>query len=73
LRSFRDDAEDKDPAFGRILGAFGEGRISREQFWAYMRQYGLTDADIDAWCDQNCVWCPDEDEGAVDMAKRAKQ
>jgi hypothetical protein len=43
-----------------ILGAFGSNKISREQFNRYCRQYEITEKDIDNWCDENCVWCPDQ-------------
>ena len=33
-----------------ILGAFGDGRITREQFDAMMRDHKLTDDDIDQYC-----------------------
>ena len=33
-----------------ILGMFGDGRITRDQFEALMRDQKLTDDDIDAYC-----------------------
>jgi hypothetical protein len=33
-----------------LLGALGSGQIGVAAFWRYMREAGLADADIDAWC-----------------------
>lgn len=33
-----------------LLREFGEDKITMEQFWAQMRQYGFTDQDIDRYC-----------------------
>jgi hypothetical protein len=46
-----------------ILRAFGEGRLiaSPEQFWRYCEQNEITEQDIDAWCDENCAWRPDDE------------
>jgi hypothetical protein len=33
-----------------ILGKFGMGRITREEFESQMRRYNLTDEDIDLYC-----------------------
>lgn len=33
-----------------LLRLYGEDKITMEQFWAQMRQHGLTDADIDRYC-----------------------
>ena len=35
---------------GWLLGQFGNGFISREQFWRTMEQNGYTQDTIDAWC-----------------------
>jgi hypothetical protein len=34
----------------QILGLFGDGLITREQFEALMKGHKLTDDDIDAYC-----------------------
>ncbi|MET4017771.1 MULTISPECIES: hypothetical protein [Bradyrhizobium] len=34
----------------QILGLFGEGLITREQFETMMKQHDLTDDDIDRYC-----------------------
>jgi hypothetical protein len=41
-----------------LLGQFGMGTISRESFWNYMNEYGLTDADIDRYCELHARWTP---------------
>ena len=33
-----------------LLGALGLGQIGVAAFWRYMREAGLTDADIDRYC-----------------------
>lgn len=33
-----------------LLRHLGNDKITIEEFWAQMRQYGLTDADIDKFC-----------------------
>jgi len=33
-----------------ILGRYGDGQITREQFEALMKAHKLTDDDIDAYC-----------------------
>jgi hypothetical protein len=33
-----------------LLRLFGNGAIDFDEFWAQMRQYGLTDEDIDMFC-----------------------
>ena len=35
-----------------LLGEFGLGRITRDQFWGQMKQLGYTQDDIDKWCDE---------------------
>ena len=33
-----------------LLRLFGEDKITMEEFWSQMRDHGLTDKDIDAYC-----------------------
>lgn len=33
-----------------LLGLFHDSRLTADQFWAQMRQHGLTDEDIDKYC-----------------------
>lgn len=33
-----------------LLRLFGEDKITLEQFWAHMREHGLSDEDIDRYC-----------------------
>ena len=35
-----------------LLGAYGNGTMSEEQFWRQMKQSGYGEADIDQWCDE---------------------
>jgi hypothetical protein len=35
-----------------LLGAFGDNRITRDQFWGQMKERGYTQEDIDQWCEQ---------------------
>ena len=35
-----------------LLGAFGRDTITREVFWAQMKQRGYTQDDIDQWCER---------------------
>jgi hypothetical protein len=39
-------------ALAYLLGAFGSGAITREQFWGQMKERGYTQIDIDNWCDR---------------------
>lgn len=41
---------DRRERMDELLRLFGDDKITREQFWAQMRQHGLTDADIDSFC-----------------------
>ncbi len=42
-----------------LLGALGMGVIDVPQFWRYMADAGLTDQDIDRYCEEEGGWCPD--------------
>jgi len=44
-----DDADTK-RRLHELLGALGSGQIGVAAFWRYMREAGLTDADIDLYC-----------------------
>ena len=48
-----------------LLGALGTGVIDVKQFWRYMAEANLDDADIDRYCEEEGGWCPDPDEGEV--------
>lgn len=36
----------------KMLGDFGSGRITHDQFFGQMKAQGYTQADIDRWCDE---------------------
>lgn len=35
-----------------LLGAYGDGLLTEELFWGWMKQSGYTQDDIDAWCEE---------------------
>jgi hypothetical protein len=50
-----------------LLGLLGLGAISVDMFWRQMREAGLTDADIDAYCAEEACWVPDPVESSGDV------
>jgi hypothetical protein len=45
-----------------LLGQLGNGQISLETFWKQMNKAGLSDTDIDDYCDHYARWTPDPEE-----------
>ena len=37
---------------GYFLGQYGDGKMTREQFWKEMDARGFTQGSIDLWCEQ---------------------
>jgi hypothetical protein len=49
----------KDKRLHELLGRLGNAQIRLETFWKLMKEAGLSDADVEDYCDQHARWIPD--------------